>query len=160
MKKLRNEIRKIIKEYIVPMGYSLDSWQEKKKKDNITNKDYADKTDGDKWKVVHGKTRPARKGKNGRSLDPTKKGDPVNKSATNLSYNKASSMHSAIELGENINPYKNHIDQKYEKSNKKNMHLDKKTSHDYMSGENKDWLGNGPVNKVIYDYLKSLGMIE
>jgi hypothetical protein len=29
-----------------------------------------------------------------------------------------------------------------------------------MSGENKDWLGKGPVNKVIYDYLKSMGMIE
>jgi len=58
------------------------------------------------------------------------------------------------------NPYKNHGNHSYQKANKKNTHLDKPTSHSYMSGENKDWLGKGPVNKVIYDYLKSLGMIE
>ena len=63
-------------------------------------------------------------------------------------------------IKEVLNPYEKHKDQKYEKSNKKNTHLDKPTSHSYMSGENKDWLGKGPVNKVIYDYLKSMGMIE
>jgi hypothetical protein len=58
------------------------------------------------------------------------------------------------------NIYEKHESQSYQKANKKNTHLDKPTSHSYMSGENKDWLQKGPVNKLIYDYLKSLGMIE
>lgn len=160
MKNLRNEIRKIIKEYVVPMGYSLDSWQEKKKKDDITNKEYAEATDGDKWKVVHGKTRPNRKGKKGRKLSSTKRGEPVNKSSVNLSYDKATKMHSAIELGENIDPYKNHKNQSYQLSNKKNMHLDKPTSHGYMSHDNRGWVDKRPVNDIIYAYLKKMGLIE
>ena len=51
-----------VDEYVVPMGYSLDSWLKKKNKESITNKDYAEDTKGDKWKVVHSKTRPKRKG--------------------------------------------------------------------------------------------------
>lgn len=58
------------------------------------------------------------------------------------------------------NIYEKHESHTYQKANKKNTHLDKPTSHSYMSGENKDWQGKGPVNKIIYDYLKSLGMIE
>ena len=58
------------------------------------------------------------------------------------------------------NPYEKHGNHSYQKANKKNTHLDKPTSHSYMSGENKDWLGKGPVNKLIYDYLKSMGMVE
>tara|TARA_B100000035_G_scaffold314617_1_gene331443 strand:+ start:4946 stop:5206 length:261 start_codon:yes stop_codon:yes gene_type:complete len=60
----------------------------------------------------------------------------------------------------NNNPYEKHGNHSYQKANKKNTHLDKPTSHSYMSGENKDWLGKGPVNKLIYDYLKSMGMVE
>lgn len=63
-------------------------------------------------------------------------------------------------IKEALDIYKNHKSQNYQVANKKNTHLDKPTSHSYMSGENKDWQGKGPVNKVIYDYLKSLGMIE
>ena len=159
--KIKNMIKEIIiKEYVVPMGYSLEDWLDKKEKDKISNKDYAKKTKGDKWKVVHGKTRPARKGKKGQKLKSTKRGTPVNKSATNLSYKKATDYHTAIELGENNNPYKKHGNHSYQPANKKNTHLDKPTSHSYMSGENKDWLGKGPVNKLIYDYLKSMGMVE
>lgn len=58
------------------------------------------------------------------------------------------------------NIYEKHESHSYQKANKKNTHLDKPTSHSYMSGENKDWLQKGPVNKIVYDYLKSLGMIE
>lgn len=79
----------LIKEYVVPMGYSLKQWKKKKKKEKISNKDYADQTKGDKWKVVHGKS----KGKIGK---------PINKSAKNLSYAKATKMHTAIELNEKI----------------------------------------------------------
>lgn len=95
MRKSKNEISIYeatygnIEEYVVPMGYSLEQWKKKKKKEKISNKDYAEKTKGDKWKVVHGK----KKGKIGK---------PVNKSAKNLSYEKATKMHTAIELSENI----------------------------------------------------------
>ena len=61
---------------------------------------------------------------------------------------------------ESYNPYEKHGNHSYKKADKKNTHLDKPTSHSYMSGENKDWLQKGPVNKLIYDYLKSMGMIK
>ena len=76
-----------IDEYVVPMGYSLKQWKKKKKKEKISNKDYAEKTKGDKWKVVHGKT----KGKIGK---------PIGDHTKNLSYKKATAMHTAIELSE------------------------------------------------------------
>jgi len=63
-------------------------------------------------------------------------------------------------IQEALNIYKNNDIQNYQPANKKNMYLDKPTSHSYMSGENKDWLQKGPVNKLIYDYLKSMGMIS
>jgi hypothetical protein len=63
-------------------------------------------------------------------------------------------------IQESLDIYKNHNSQNYQVANKKNTHLDKPTSHSYMSGENKDWLQKGPVNKLIYDYLKSMGMVE
>lgn len=86
---LENLASKSLQEYVVPMGYSLKRWKKKKKKEKITNKEYAEKTKGDKWKVVHGH----KKGKIGQ---------PVNKSATNLSYTKANKMHAAIELNETL----------------------------------------------------------
>lgn len=58
------------------------------------------------------------------------------------------------------NIYEKHENHSYQEADKKNTHLDKPTSHSYMSGENKDWLQKGPVNKLIYDYLKSMGMIK
>ena len=88
-RQIRLLIREILAEYVVPMGYSLKQWKKKKKKEKISNKDYAEKTKGDKWKVVHGKS----KGKIGK---------PINKSAKNLSYAKATRMHTAIELNEKI----------------------------------------------------------
>ena len=106
MRKRKNELSILeatygnIDEYVVPMGYSLEKWLKKKKKEKLTNKEYADETTGDKWKVVHGKTRPARKGKGGRKLKPTKRGSVINKSAKNLSYKKATNLHTAIELSD------------------------------------------------------------
>ena len=88
-RQIRLLIREILAEYVVPMGYSLKQWKKKKKKEKISNKDYAEKTKGDKWKVVHGKS----KGKIGK---------PINKSAKNLSYAKATRMHTAIELNESV----------------------------------------------------------
>lgn len=88
-RQIRLLIREILAEYVVPMGYSLKQWKKKKKKEKISNKDYAKKTKGDKWKVVHGKS----KGKIGK---------PINKSSKNLSYEKATRMHTAIELNEKI----------------------------------------------------------
>ena len=88
-KQLQEIVRSSLQEYVVPMGYSLKQWKKKKKKEKISNKDYAEKTKGDKWKVVHGKS----KGKVGK---------PINKSATNLSYGKAMKMHTAIELNESL----------------------------------------------------------
>lgn len=88
-KQLQELVRSSLQEYVVPMGYSLKQWKKKKKKEKITNKQYAEKTKGDKWKVVHGH----KKGKIGK---------PVNKSATNLSYAKANKMHAAIELNETL----------------------------------------------------------
>ena len=73
---------------------------------------------------------------------------------------KISKKRLKVLIRETLDIYKNHKSQNHQVANKKNTHLDKPTSHSYMSGENKDWLGKGPVNKVIYDYLKSLGMIE
>ena len=89
-----------VDEYVVPVGYSLDSWIAKKNKDNVSNKQYADDTKGDRWKVVHGKTRPKRKSKKGRSLKKTKRGMPINDKAKDLSYSKATRIHNAIKLGE------------------------------------------------------------
>jgi len=86
-RQIRLLIREILTEYVVPMGYSLKQWKKIKEKEKISNKDYAEKTKGDKWKVVHGKT----KGKIGK---------PISKSAKNLSYSKATKMHSAIKLNE------------------------------------------------------------
>tara|TARA_X000001388_G_scaffold32858_1_gene23187 strand:- start:386 stop:709 length:324 start_codon:yes stop_codon:yes gene_type:complete len=90
-----------IDEYVVPMGYSLERWLEKKKKEKLTNKQYAEETTGDKWKVVHSKNRPKRKGKGGRKLPATKRGNIINKSAKNLSYQKAHNQHVAVKLSEN-----------------------------------------------------------
>lgn len=88
-KQLQELVHSSIREYVVPMGYSLKQWKKKKKKEKISNKDYAEKTKGDKWKVVHGKKRG-------------EVGKPVNKSAKNLSYAKATRMHTAIELNESL----------------------------------------------------------
>ena len=88
-KQLQELVHSSLQEYVVPMGYSLKRWKKKRKKEKITNKEYAEKTKGDKWKVVHGH----KKGKIGK---------PVNDSATNLSYPEAIKMHAAIELNETM----------------------------------------------------------
>ena len=83
-----------------PRYFSLEDWLEYKEKNKVSNKDYADEVDRDKWRVVHGKNRPERKGKGGRKLKPTKRGSVINKSAKNLSYKKATNLHTAIELSD------------------------------------------------------------
>mgnify|MGYP003134539069 CR=1 FL=1 len=101
---LREYIREaLLAEYVVPMGYSLESWLKKKEEEGISNKEYADETKGDKWKVVHGKTRPKRKGKRKQRLKATKRGAPITKASTNLGYKRATDLHTAIKLTESSN---------------------------------------------------------
>lgn len=39
------------------------------------------------------------------------------------------------------------------------LFLDQPTSHGgWPSGKNNSWLGDKPVNDIIYDYLKSMGL--
>ena len=98
---LREYIREaLLAEYVVPMGYSLESWLKKKDRENLSNKEYAEETKGDKWKVVHGKTRPKRKGKRKQRLRATKRGAPITKASTNLGYKRATDLHTAIKLTE------------------------------------------------------------
>jgi len=98
---LREYIREaLLAEYVVPMGYSLESWLKKKEKEGISNKEHAEETKGDKWKVVHGKTRPKRKGKRKRRLRSTKRGTPITRASTNLGYKRATNLHTAIKMSE------------------------------------------------------------
>lgn len=47
------------------------------------------------------------------------------------------------------------------KSKRKKLMLDKPTSHGgWPSGRNNSWIGDKPVNDIIYDYLKSMGLID
>ena len=98
---LREYIKEaLLDEYVVPMGYSLERWLKKKEKERLSNKEYAEETKGDRWKVVHGKTRPKRKGKRKQRLKATKRGEPITKSSKNLSYKRATDLHTAIKLTE------------------------------------------------------------
>ena len=98
---LREYIREaLLTEYVVPMGYSLDRWLKKKDRENLSNKEYAEETKGDKWKVVHSKTRPKRKGKRKRRLRATKRGTPITKASTKLGYKRATNLHTAIKMAE------------------------------------------------------------
>ena len=85
---LRSIIRNTLLEYVVPMGFSLKSWKKYKKKHKTSNKEYAEKTKGGKWKIVHGH----KKSKIGKALP----------GATNLSYAKASKQHAAIAMNEAV----------------------------------------------------------
>ena len=39
--------------------------------------------------------------------------------------------------------------------------LDRPTSHGgWPKGGNNSWIGDKPVNDIIYDYLKSMGLID
>ena len=44
---------------------------------------------------------------------------------------------------------------------KRKLMLDRETSHGgWPYGPSNSWIGNKPVNKIIYDYLKSMGLID
>ena len=47
------------------------------------------------------------------------------------------------------------------KKKRKELMLDRPTSHGgWPYGNNNSWTGKKPVNDVIYDYLKSMGLID
>jgi hypothetical protein len=81
-----NEQEELV-EYVVPVGYSLERWQAKRKEDKITNADWHKDHPEARWKVVHGH----KKGEIG---------DPVNDKAKNMSYEDANKMHSAIAISQ------------------------------------------------------------
>lgn len=85
---LREKIRDYLLEYVVPMGFSLESWKKYRKKHKTTNKKYHDENPGKKWKVVHGNKR----GEVGKPL----------KGLNNISYNKATKAHSAIAISKGM----------------------------------------------------------
>lgn len=46
-------------------------------------------------------------------------------------------------------------------SKKRKLMLNRPTSHGgWPSGKNNSWVGDKPVNDIIYDYLKSMGLID
>jgi len=47
------------------------------------------------------------------------------------------------------------------KRKRKQLMLDRPTSHGgWPSGKNNSWIGDKPVNDIIYDYLKSMGLVD
>ena len=49
----------------------------------------------------------------------------------------------------------------YRPATKKNMYLDRPTSHGgWPDGPSKSFTSNEPVNKQIYDWLKTMGLIK
>ena len=76
----------MLNEFVVPMGFSLKSWQAYRKKHKSSNKDYHKKHPKKKWKVVHGK----KKGEVGKAI----------KGLSGISYGKATKAHTAIKLSE------------------------------------------------------------
>ena len=50
---------------------------------------------------------------------------------------------------------------KKRKSLRKKLFLDRPTSHGgWPSGSNSSWVGDKPVNDIIYDYLESMGLTD
>lgn len=46
-------------------------------------------------------------------------------------------------------------------SKKRKLMLDRPTNHGgWPNGKNNSWIGDEPVNDIIYDYLKSMGLID
>ena len=76
----------LLLEFVVPMGFSLESWKKYKDEHNISNKEYHQENPDKKWKVVHGK-------KVGLIGEPLPGLD-------NVSYNKASRAHKAIVISQ------------------------------------------------------------
>jgi hypothetical protein len=47
------------------------------------------------------------------------------------------------------------------KSKRKKLMLDRETNHGgWPAGPSNSWIGKKPVNDIIYDYLKSMGLID
>ena len=56
---------------------------------------------------------------------------------------------------------KNFFDLNESKKKRKLLMLDRPTSHGgWPKGKNRGWVGDRPVNDIIYDYLKSMGLID
>ena len=74
----------LLMEFVVPMGFSLESWNKYKDEHSISNKEYHQQNPDKKWKVVHGH----KKGHIGEPLPGLE----------DISYGKASKAHKAIVL--------------------------------------------------------------
>ena len=47
------------------------------------------------------------------------------------------------------------------KKKRKELMLDRPTSHGgWPNGGNNSWMGKKPVNDIIYDYLKDMGLVD
>lgn len=81
---IKEEYDRLLNEFVVPVTYSLSKWKKYRKENNITNAEYHKEHPETKWKVVHGH----KEGEIGKSL----------KGLSNISYEKATKAHAAIEI--------------------------------------------------------------
>ena len=81
---IKEEIEKLLNEYVVPVGYSLSDWKVYRKKHKTTNADYHKEHPDRRWKVVHGH----KAGEIGKSLP----------GMSDMSYEEATRAHAAIAM--------------------------------------------------------------
>ena len=81
---IKEEIEKLLNEYVVPVGFTLSDWKSYRTRHKTTNADYHKKHPGRRWKVVHGH----KAGEIGKSLPGM--GD--------MSYEEATRAHAAIAM--------------------------------------------------------------
>jgi hypothetical protein len=81
---IREEIDRLLNEYVVPVSYSLSDWKKYREKYGIENADYHKKHPKTRWKVVHGHS----KGEIGKSLP----------GMSDMSYQEATKAHAAIAM--------------------------------------------------------------
>lgn len=77
-------VDRLLNEFVVPVGYSLSSWKEYRKKNKKTNADYHKEHPDRRWKVVHGH----KAGEIGKSLP----------GMSDMSYQEATRAHAAIAM--------------------------------------------------------------
>lgn len=81
---IKEELEKLLNEYVVPVSYTLEDWKAFRKKHNVSNAEYHKKHPSLRWKVVHGH----KKGQIGDSL----------KGMSDMSYQEATKAHAAIAM--------------------------------------------------------------
>ena len=83
---IKEEIEKLLNEYVVPVGFTLSDWKSYRTRHKITNADYHRKHPKRRWKVVHGHS----KGEIGKSLP----------GMADMPYAEATKAHSAIAMNQ------------------------------------------------------------